>query len=79
MNQYFVLEDFFSLYLIAAGIPEMGYPYPVFPNLARPPRLARVRSKGSLLDNILHIHNSAFAVPEPIADYVPGLLQLLQG
>lgn len=36
MNQYFVLQDFFSLYLIAAGFPDMGYPYPGFPYLDKP-------------------------------------------
>ena len=30
LNQYFVLQDFFSLYLIAAGFPDMGYLYPGF-------------------------------------------------
>lgn len=34
---------------------------------------------GRLVDDILHIHDLAFAVPEPIADYVSGSLQLLQG
>ena len=34
---------------------------------------------GCLIDDILHIHDLALAVPEPIADYVPGPLQLLQG
>lgn len=40
-------------------------------------RLARVRRMGRLVDDILHIHDLALAVPEPIADYVPGSLQLL--
>ena len=31
MNLYF-----FYLYLIVAGFPDMGYPYPVFPYLDRP-------------------------------------------
>lgn len=34
---------------------------------------------GRLVDDILHVHDLALAVPEPIADYVPGPLQLLQG
>ena len=34
---------------------------------------------GRLVDDILHIHDFALAVPEAIADYVPGSLQLLQG
>ena len=34
---------------------------------------------GRLVDDILHIHDLALAVPEPVADYVPGPLQLLQG
>ncbi len=34
---------------------------------------------GRLVDDILHIHDFAFAVPEAVADYVPGSLQLLQG
>ena len=42
-------------------------------------RLARIRGMGRLVDDILHIHDLAFAVPEPIADYVSGSLQLLQG
>lgn len=37
------------------------------------------RGMGCLVDDILHIHDLALAVPEPIADYVPGPLQLLQG
>ena len=36
VNQYFVFQDFFSLYLIAAGFPDMGYPYPGFPYLDKP-------------------------------------------
>lgn len=31
MNQYF-----FYLYLIVAGFPDMGYPYPGFPHLDKP-------------------------------------------
>ena len=34
---------------------------------------------GRLVDDILHIHDLALAVPQPIADYVSGALQLLQG
>ena len=34
---------------------------------------------GRLVDDILHIHDLALAVPEPVADYVPGPFQLLQG
>ena len=34
---------------------------------------------GCLVDDILHIHNLALAVSEPIANYIPGSLQLLQG
>lgn len=34
---------------------------------------------GCFVGDILHIHDLALAVPEPIADYVPGPLQLLQG
>ena len=34
---------------------------------------------GRLVDDILHIHDLALAVPEPIADYVPGSLQLFYG
>lgn len=34
---------------------------------------------GRLVDDILHIHDFALAVPEAVADYVPGSLQLLQG
>ena len=42
-------------------------------------RLARVRGTGRLVDDILHIHDLTLAVPESVADYVPGPLQLLQG
>lgn len=42
-------------------------------------RLARVRGMRCLVDDILHIHDLAFAVPDPIADYVPGPFQLFQG
>ena len=34
---------------------------------------------GRLVDDILHVHDLALAVPEAVADYVPGSLQLLQG
>ena len=34
---------------------------------------------GRLVDDILHIHDFALAVPEAVVDYVPGSLQLLQG
>ena len=34
---------------------------------------------GCLIDDILHIHDFALAVSQPIADYVPGSFQLLQG
>ena len=43
--QYFVFQDFFSLYLIAAGFPDMGYPYPGFPYLDKP-YLARPHTAG---------------------------------
>ena len=42
-------------------------------------RLARVRGMGRLIDDILHIHDLALAVPKPVADYVPGPFQLFQG
>lgn len=42
-------------------------------------RLPRVRGIGCLVDDILHIHDLALAVPEPITDYVSSSLQLLQG
>ena len=42
-------------------------------------RLARIRGMGCLIDDILHIHDFALAVSQPIADYVPGSFQLLQG
>ena len=32
-----------------------------------------------LVDDILHINDLALTVPESIADYVPGSLQLFQG
>ena len=34
---------------------------------------------GCLIDDILHIHDLALAVSEPITDYVPGPFQFLQG
>ena len=34
---------------------------------------------GRLIDDILHIHDLALAVPKPVADYVPGPFQLFQG
>ena len=42
-------------------------------------RLARVRGMGRLVDDILYIHDLVLAVPQPVADYVPGSFQLLQG
>lgn len=39
-------------------------------------RLARVRGMGRLVDDILHIHDLALVVTEPIADDVPGPFQL---
>lgn len=42
-------------------------------------RLARIRGMGYLIDGILHIHDFTLAVPESVAYYVLGLLQLLQG
>ena len=41
--------------------------------------LAYVRGMRRLVEDILYIHDLALAVPQPIADHVPGLLQLLQG
>ena len=75
MNQYFVLQDFFSLYLIVAGFPDMGYPYPGFRIWTSRirlvlTRLARVRRIGRLVDDILYIHDLALAVPQPVADYI---------
>lgn len=34
---------------------------------------------GRFVDDILHIHNLALAIPEPVADYVSGSFQLFQG
>ena len=34
---------------------------------------------GCFVDDILHVHDFSLAVPQPIADYVSGPLQLLQG
>ena len=34
---------------------------------------------GSLVDDILHIHDFALAVPQAVTDYVPGTFQLLRG
>ena len=33
---YLINQDFFYLYLIVAGFPDMGYPYPGFPYLDKP-------------------------------------------
>ena len=42
-------------------------------------RPVRLRGMGRFVDDILHIHDLALAVPESVADDVAGPLQLLQG
>ena len=42
-------------------------------------RPVRLRGMGRFVDDILHVHDLAFAVPEAVADDVPGPFQLLQG
>ena len=42
-------------------------------------RPVRLRGMGRFVDDILHVHDLALAVPEAVADDVAGPLQLLQG
>ena len=82
MNQY--LKSFFSLYLLAANFPDMGYPYPGFPYLdkpypARPHTAGSCPGNGRLVDDILYIHNFALAIPQAIVDYVSVSLNYKEG
>ena len=81
---FLIYQDCFNLYLTAAGFPDLGHLYRGFRIWTSCIRLvftwlACVRGTGRFVDDILHIFDFTLAVLETVTDYVPGLLQLLQG